>query len=68
MYTYTKGADEMATILTKEQVYNDITALIVENFGSVEAFVDIWNEAVDSEEYDGQPDELTEWMDFDPDC
>ena len=19
-------------------------------------------------EYDGQPDELTEWMDFDPDC
>jgi hypothetical protein len=20
------------------------------------------------EDYDGQPDELTEWMDFDPDC
>jgi len=20
------------------------------------------------DEYDGQPDELTEWMDFDPDC
>jgi hypothetical protein len=68
MFTYTKGADEMATILTKEQVYNDITALIVENFGSVEAFVDIWNEAVDREDHDGQPDEHTEWMDFDPEC
>ena len=22
----------------------------------------------DEDEYDGQPDELTEWMDFDPDC
>jgi hypothetical protein len=22
----------------------------------------------DEEEYDGQPDELTEWMDFDVDC
>jgi len=20
------------------------------------------------DDYDGQPDELTEWMDFDPDC
>ena len=58
----------MATILTKEQVYNDITALIVENFGSVEAFVDIWNEAVDGEEYDGQPTEQEEWASFDPDC
>ena len=22
----------------------------------------------EEDEYDGQPDELTEWMDFDPDC
>lgn len=22
----------------------------------------------DEPEYDGQPDEYTEWMDFDPDC
>ena len=27
------------------------------------------NDILDEEdEYDGQPDELTEWMDFDPDC
>ena len=25
-----------------------------------------WNSQV--EEYDGQPDEYTEWMDYDPDC
>ena len=30
---------------------------------------DDWGEEEDYEdEYDGQPDELTEWMDFDPDC
>lgn len=28
------------------------------------------NDILDEDEYedDGQPDELTEWMDFDPDC
>ena len=29
---------------------------------------DDWGEEEDYDEYDGQPDELTEWMDFDPDC
>ena len=24
--------------------------------------------AIQYADYDGQPDELTEWMDFDPDC
>ena len=25
-------------------------------------------EEADYDQYDGQPDEYTEWMDFDPDC
>lgn len=29
---------------------------------------DILLDEEDEDEYDGQPDELTEWMDFDPDC
>ena len=29
---------------------------------------DILDEDEEDDEYDGQPDELTEWMDFDPDC
>ena len=28
----------------------------------------VLGEDADLDEYDGQPDELTEWMDFDPDC
>jgi hypothetical protein len=28
----------------------------------------VLGEEADLDEYDGQPDELTEWMDFDPDC
>lgn len=27
-----------------------------------------WLEDDSEDEYDGQPDEHTEWMDFDPDC
>ena len=29
---------------------------------------DILDEEDEDDGYDGQPDELTEWMDFDPDC
>ena len=35
----------------------------------VEVFMQVngsWNSK--EEEYDGQPDEYTEWMDYDPDC
>ena len=35
----------------------------------LETVEEILQEMIDAEdEYDGQPDELTEWMDFDADC
>jgi hypothetical protein len=35
----------------------------------LETVEEILQEMIDNEdEYDGQPDELTEWMDFDVDC
>ena len=34
----------------------------------IEDFEEDIRELQDGEDYDGQPDELTEWMDFDPDC
>lgn len=45
-------------------------AEIAERFDvPLETVEEILQEMIDNEEdYDGQPDELTEWMDFDPDC
>jgi hypothetical protein len=37
------------------------------NFFDAQGF-DIDAEEEEDSEYDGQPDEHTEWMDFDPDC
>jgi hypothetical protein len=42
-----------------------------ELFQTCEAFMQLseeLQEELEQEERDGQPDELTEWMDFDPDC
>jgi len=55
----------------KDQLISDLLGWMSED--DVKEFVqrnDLmpWLEDEEDEEYDGQPDEHTEWMDFDPDC
>lgn len=38
--------------------------ITIEDLGVIDEEV----EYIHDEDHDGQPDELTEWMDFDPDC
>jgi len=72
MYSYdelTELLDDAYTRLQLAQRENDDSAAehIEAEISELEAErdeLDLENEY----EYDGQPDELTEWMDFDPDC
>lgn len=48
---------------------DEVTAKeLCEYYNSMEQDADHVLEIDEFDEYDGQPDELTEWMDFDPDC
>ena len=61
---------EMARDLGDAQGQDAETILIISrNLNVAPAEVQrVLGEEADLDEYDGQPDELTEWMDFDPDC
>ncbi len=69
--TFNSFAAEMEMTVTKEEYLQELI-IQQQHASSVEEWQDIQTQidelAEEDEEWDGQPDELTEWMDFDPDC
>ena len=39
----------MSTILTRDEFFTAVEELVVENFGSVEAFIEMWNDNIDAQ-------------------
>jgi len=77
MFTYTKGAAMTLIDLVLKQIEQDVGN---QDFTAIEEILQYVPEAIlkgflsdniqdaADEDYDGQPTELEEWMDFDPDC
>ena len=57
---------EMAHQLGDDYGFEDSTVEYIAS--ELQISLDEVREILDSEEYDGQPDEAQEWYDFDPDC
>lgn len=38
----------MSSILSRDELVEDLNALVIEHFGSVEAFVEMWNKNIDA--------------------
>jgi hypothetical protein len=60
--------DYCANLSTSNQVCTECGEPLVDNPNLEDAIIDVRLKMDWLDERDGQPSELTEWMDFDPDC